>query len=186
MTTIIKIVFVILTLVIYGCCQAESRIVEKSAISTHCDFNFRVMTNCFYQIAKYKITVKIKTRLIVNDELGLQALLVSLHGHEYSLTISPDTSLLDGDSGYISFEDLNFDTVPDLAITTSFGTPNLYFDYWIYDSAKKVYIRVGNFPKFTLNNVDQTLTAQVKHSAAQYEHTTYSWNGNKLVKTSSK
>ena len=98
------------------------------------------------------------------------------------MNISKDTSILDGDKGYISFADINFDSIPDISITTSFGLANLYMDYWVYDSANKIYSYVGNFSSFKINNKNKTLSNVVKSSAAEYINTTYTWNGFKLKK----
>ena len=42
-------------------------------------------------------------------------------GKQHLLSLSPDVSMTPGDIGIVSFTDINFDDVPDLAISASFG-----------------------------------------------------------------
>jgi hypothetical protein len=104
---------------------------------------------------------------------------VSSHGNQ-TLVVSPDISILAGDIGYVLFPDINFDSNPDLAVTTSFGTPNLYLDYWVFDPTQQKYIFVGNYPKFDINTKTKTLGATIKDSAEQYQTIDWKWNGNSL------
>ena len=74
-----------------------------------------------------------------------------------------------------------FDSVPDIAITTSFGLADLYIDYLVYDTIKKKYSYVGNFTQFNIHN-NKILSNVVKISAAKYKNMVYSWKGFKLTR----
>jgi len=160
-----------------GCTDAteDKKSTEKSEI---CEISFKNIGPCVYG----DIKVNLDFKKIATDEKILQRLDVEKNGKKFSMNISKDTSMLDGDKGYISFADINFDSIPDISITTSFGLANLYMDYWVYDSGNKAYSYIGNFSSFKINNKSKTLSNVVKSSAAEYINTTYTWNGLKLIK----
>lgn len=87
-----------------------------------------------------------------------------------------------GDIGIVSFADINFDNVPDIAISTSFGVANQYFDYWTYNPKSGKYTSVGNHPRLNPNPADKTLTANVKLNAAAYQSQKYVWDRDKLIR----
>jgi hypothetical protein len=70
--------------------------------------------------------------------------------------------------------------MPDLAVSTSFGTANQYLDYWIYDPAAKEYASVGNFPRLVPDPATKTLKADVRMNAASHATQVYAVAGNKL------
>lgn len=170
-----KLFIVMFLSVISGCSDAADY--ENSiATSETCDISFKNSGPCVYK----NISVKFIVKKISVDEKLLLKLDVEKTGQKFSLDISKDTSFLDGDKGYISFTDINFDSVPDISITTSFGLANLYMDYWVYDVANKNYLYIGNFTKFKINKSNKTLSNVVKISAAKYKNTVYMWKGLKL------
>jgi len=126
--------------------------------------------------------VLLNTEPLAADEKILKSLQLVYKGSTHSLSVSKDTHMLEGDKGYISFADINFDGLADIAITTSFGLGNLYLDYWVYDSVNNQYNFLGNFSKFTLSPADKTLSNVVKLNAVNYENYTYHWQGLSLVK----
>lgn len=118
---------------------------------------------------------------IADEEIALTHLFVTHHDRSQRLVISDQVSLLQGDKGFQSFQDINFDGHPDIAITTSFGTPNLYLDYWVFDSINLFFVYLGNFPQFQLDKKNRTLYTTVKRNAEHYEKRAYSWEGLKLA-----
>lgn len=172
-----KILIIIFMFVVSGCTDAtETK--KATAKSEICEISFKKLGPCVYADIKVNLAFK----KVATDEKILQRLDVEKNGKTFSMNISKDTSILDGDKGYISFADINFDSIPDISITTSFGLANLYMDYWVYDSANKAYSYIGNFSSFKINNKNKTLSNVVKSSAAEYINTTYTWNGLKLIK----
>ena len=164
-------------LIFSGCTNATED--KKTIINSEtCDIFFKTIGTCVYK----NITVNIGVKKVASDETELQRLHIVNQDNKYTLNITKDTSILKGDRGYISFADINFDAVPDIAITTSFGLANLYVDYWVYDIMKNKYVYIGNFSEFKISKKDKTLSNLVKISAAKYKNTTYTWQGFKLVK----
>jgi hypothetical protein len=161
-----------------SCGYAEQKIVNTYV---DCEFGFDQIDSCTYKTDGHKIVVRLKTSFIASDEIELNGLDVLNESHSESLSITPGTTLINGDMGYISFADINFDSIPDLAITTSFGTPNLYLDYWVYRPDTKRYVAVGNLPKLTIDKESKTLTADVKINAVNYEKKFWKWQGYELV-----
>ncbi len=159
--------------VISGCTDAS-----EDAKSEICEISFKNTGPCVYG----DIKVNLYFKKVAIDEKILQRIDVEKHGKKFSINISKDTSILDGDKGYISFADINFDSIPDISITTSFGLANLYMDYWVYDSVNHVYSYVGNFSSFKINSKNKTLSNIAKSSAAEYINTTYTWHRLKLKK----
>lgn len=164
-----------------GTCHAQQAPINNDA-RTGCEFSFNDLTQCNYTLPGYSVEITLVSERQGRDEKLLTAANVSVNNKAQVLTISPDTSFLDGDRGYVMFTDINFDNVPDLAVTTSFGTPNLYLDYWVFDVQQQQYVSVGNYPKFTINQDTKTLSATIKDNAENYQTLQWKWNRNKLEK----
>jgi len=172
-----RLLIITFMLVISGCSDATEK-TQHIENSETCEFSFKNMGPCEHK----DIMVNFDIKNVAMDEKLFLRLNVQNQDKKHSLSISKDTSILDGDKGYISFADINFDSIPDISITTSFGLANLYLDYWVYDSVNKKYSYVGNFAAFKINNKNKTLSNVVKSSAVDYINTTYIWNGFKLYK----
>jgi len=142
-----------------------------------CELLFDMAGSCVYK----GITAGLLTTKLNFDEKILNSLVVINQGNKHSLSITKDTFILEGDKGYISFQDINFDGYPDIAITTSFGLANIYLDYWVYNTTNKQYVFVGNFSKLKLNDELKILSNRIKINAAEYKNNTYIWQGLKLV-----
>lgn len=165
----------LLILTMFSACTDAS---DKTMSSEDCEIGFETKQACEYKGVSAKL---IMTPLEV-DEVSLSSIEVINSHQKQKLSISPDTSLIEGDKGYISFKDINFDGHPDLAITTSFGLANLYLDYWVYDVATKQYVFVGNHAELKLNKKSKTLSNTIKVSAAEYKNNTYTWSDNQLIR----
>ena len=165
-----------------ACSAAEPPKTSAHNESVECELSFHELDSCGYQSKDREIKVQIKTAVIEEDELGLMSLSVENNCKKFVLNISPDTTLLDGDIGFISFADINFDSTADLAITTSFGVANLYFDYWVYQPEKAEYVYIGNLPKLTLDPATKTVTTKIKLNAASYEENILIWKDGALIK----
>lgn len=169
-------IFILFVLTLISCSN-DSKKNMVSQPEVFCEFNFD-KTSCIYQY----YTVNLNTKQLQSDELSILSLAVSYRKINHILDLTADTTLLKGDKGYISFEDLNFDGIADLGITTSFGVANLYLDYWVYNPKQKKFLYVGNHTKFTIDSTNNTLSNTVKINAAKYENKTYYWNEYKLIK----
>jgi hypothetical protein len=169
-----KILGAILALAFIGC----SDVAESTGLSAVCDFDFHKLSSCSH--GDYRVSIQ--SSPLADDEIRLTSLLVNYRGEQYSLQITADTSLLEGDRGIIAFEDINFDGIADIAISTSFGLANQYMDYWVFDSAKKGFDKIGNHVRFNLHPADKTLSNTVKVNAASYQENIYHWQDRKLVK----
>jgi len=95
--------------------------------------------------------------------------------------VGSERCIRDRDTGYIKNKDINFDGHADIAITTSFGTPNLYFDYWVYDTKEEGFIYVGNYGDFDIDIDKKILLTNEKINAANYKKSSYQWQGNTLI-----
>ncbi|HEJ83856.1 MAG TPA: hypothetical protein ENO25_04745 [Desulfobacteraceae bacterium] len=167
MKLILGIFFVLLA----GCGNAAD-----APADIECEITFDILDACQYQGTK----ISLVTEGLAVDEKKLVKLKVDRNGRRHVLSITPDTSILAGDKGYILFEDVNFDGTPDLAVSTSFGLVNQYLDYWVYDKANDKYVYLGNHARFSLNAKDKTLSNEVKINAATYDRNTYSWDSGVL------
>jgi hypothetical protein len=166
---------------IAGC--GDSLGVEKAAVpDVECTFPFGVEPACSYKDGEHDIRVVLKTKRLAEDEVALIQAHVVFDGKPHALRLSPDVSMMAGSIGIVSFADINFDNIPDIAVSTSFGIANQYFDYWTYDPTGKSYNATGNYPKLTAHRVSKTLRATVKLDAAHYEQRKYSWKDGKLTR----
>jgi hypothetical protein len=147
-------------------------------VSATCDIFFKDNGPCVYN----DIIVNVRTDKVADDEKQLKSVNVLNDGRIQTLKIADDVSMFDGDRGYISFTDINFDGYPDIAITTSFGLANLYLEYWVYEPHRHTYKYIGNYVKFELNFRLKTLSHVIKFNAEKYEKNTYFWQGSQLVK----
>jgi hypothetical protein len=173
---------ILCSLLFINACDAQPKQNQAAASQTECEFSSTQLNTCMYKTSLYDVKISIESEVVSDDEKTIKKITAKVNNVDQSLEVSPDTSILDGDLGYISFADINFDKVPDLALTTSFGTPNLYLDYWVYDSKQKKYISVGNYPKFTINEQKKTLSATIKSNAENYHNIEWHWNNNTLEK----
>lgn len=151
-------------------------------VGKECLFKFNAKPVCTYQHDKHKISVSFVVKPIADNEIELTRITIEMDGKKATHNLSPDTSMIDGDTGIVIFDDINFDGVPDLAVSTNFGVANQYFDYWVRDASSGEYKSVGNLSKLTINTVNKTLETTVKLNAANYEKQIYSWQGSKLVR----
>jgi hypothetical protein len=172
----------ILACICLTACNNAVGVEPLSNAGTECLFKFNAKPVCTYQYDKHTISVLLITKLIAENEMELSQAAVEMDGIKTIQNISPDTSMLDGDIGIVLFDDINFDGTPDLAISTSFGVANQYFDYWVRDNASGKYLSLGSLPKLSLNKTSKTLEATVKLNAANYEKQVYEWLGNNLIR----
>lgn len=151
-----------------------------SAADTECVFEFSATPTCSYIEGSLSIQLTLVTTKIADNEIELSQANVAIEGKQHELRLSADTSMTEGNKGSVLFDDISFDGMPDLAVSTSFGTANQYLDYWIYDPAAKEYASVGNFPRLVPDAATKTLKADVRMNAASHETQVYAVVGNKL------
>lgn len=162
-------------------CDAAPQLTNHSAVSpVECAFSFENLNDCKFKTTAHELSIKLNTIKISSDELSINSLTVRFADITVNLSLTPGTTIIGRDVGYISFADINFDSIPDLAITTSFGTANLYLDYWIYNATQKNYTFVGNFPKLNPERNSKTLKATIKIDAAHYEKKIWVWKNDVL------
>ncbi|MFK5947345.1 MAG: hypothetical protein QM500_01080 [Methylococcales bacterium] len=171
-------IFIISLIFIFSSCTSATENGKDSVVGDVCDIFFKELGPCAYK----KITVNISIEIIAADEKLLKTLEVINDDKTHSLQIENEVSMLDGDRGYVSFSDINFDGYPDIAITTTFGLANLYLDYWVYKPRSHKYKYLGNYAKFKLNAKLNTLSNVIKVNAAKYDNNTYLWKGYSLIK----
>ena len=155
---------------------------DANSQGLECVFQFSAEPVCSYRSGKHDVVVKLQTKKLAEDELVLVRAHVVYNGRSHVLPLSPEVSMVAGNVGVVSFADINFDNVPDLAVSTSFGIANQYFDYWTYDPIGNSYITTGNYPKLAPRRADKTLSATVKLDAANHEQQTYSWMTGRLIR----
>lgn len=160
--------------------SAAGAAAAASATDPECVFEFGATPVCSYVAGPLTIQLTLATTKIAGNEIELTQANVALEGKQHELKLSDDTSMTEGSKGSVLFGDINFDGVPDLAVSTSFGTANQYLDYWIYDPAAKEYAFVGNFPRLVADLATRTLKADVRINAASHETQVYEVAGNKL------
>jgi hypothetical protein len=175
-----KIRYIILLLLLQACANNAGS--ATAGDNSACLFDFGSQPICVHGNMK----IAVKTAKIASDEIRLVSLEVERSGKIQSLPISEDTTLLRGDQGFIAFEDINFDKIPDISISTSFGVANQYFDYWVFDPGKKKFSFIGNHCKFSIDSESRTLSNTIKINSATYVKNKYFWNGLKLLKAENK
>lgn len=171
-----KILLPLLSLLVINACAAKHSLTHNDT----CDIAFDKLTPCTYQSGNSTIEITIMSTNVADDEKSIDQLIANTNQKTQTLLVTENTSLLTGDIGYISFADINFDDVPDLAITTSFGTPNLYLDYWVFNTDIKQYVFVGNFPELKLDKKNKTITTEVKSNAENYKIEKWHWHRGEL------
>lgn len=151
-----------------------------NAANTECVFEFSAAPACSYVEGPLSIQLSLAATRIADNEIELTQADVALEGKRHQLKLSADTSMTEGNKGSVLFDDISFDGMPDLAVSTSFGTANQYLDYWIYDPVAKEYASVGNFPRLVPDPTTKTLKADVRMNAASHETQVYGVVGNRL------
>jgi hypothetical protein len=82
-----------------------------------------------------------------------------------------------------TFEDLNFDGIPDLMMPQSLGNANVYYAYWIYNPTNKKF-EANKEMTLSLPKVDadkKEILSFERNSAASYLETTYAYQEGKFV-----
>lgn len=178
-----KNLFVIAVLLITACsANGDSSQPDSTEKAIRlCEFDFNGVEGCTIKIDQQVVTISIESRPLADDEQELTHLIINHADGKQHLPISSGVSMIEGDRGYILFEDINFDQRPDVAITTSFGTPNLYLDYWTTAENAKDFDYVGNFPQLSVDQASRSLSAEERVNAANYQNTTWRWDNAQLV-----
>jgi len=82
-----------------------------------------------------------------------------------------------------TFEDLNFDGIPDLMLLESQGTANVYYAYWIYNPATQKFERntkmTLSLPK--IDAAKKQIMSFERNSAASYVETIYEYKEGEFV-----
>lgn len=160
---------------------SEGAEADKDRTALLCKFDFYSTAGCTVKIDQQVLTVSLEGHLIADDEKELTHLIVNRDQETLRLPISSGVSLIEGDIGYILFDDINFDQRPDVAVSTSFGTPNWYLDYWTAAEHAKEFNYVGNFPRLHADEASRTLSTEERVNAASYQTTTWRWEDGQLV-----
>lgn len=82
-----------------------------------------------------------------------------------------------------TFEDLNFDGIPDLRMPESMGSANVYYIYWIYNPANQKFERNTEMDLClpTIDAEKKQIQSFSKGSAAEYTETTYGVEKGKFI-----
>lgn len=177
------VMLIALSVLLSGCSESSQSSDKRGGQGggNPCLFSFEGIEDCNPVIGGESVGLELKMGKPENDERALKAINVSISGASQQLPISEGVTVIDGDKGYVLFQDINFDGYRDLAITTSFGVANLYFDYWVYDTEEGEFRYVGNFPKLELSEERRVLTSRVKVNAESYEEKIWIWEKGDLV-----
>jgi hypothetical protein len=84
-----------------------------------------------------------------------------------------------------TFEDLNFDGIPDLRMAKSLGNANVFYAYWIYNPANKKFEHNTEMT-LSLPTVDaakKEIMSFERNSAASYLETIYAYQDGKFITT---
>lgn len=146
-----------------------------------CYFDYKKHDHCAFSSENYQIHLKVLTEKVSRKESKLLAIQAIVNEKSFTLPITQNTSIQKGHIGLISFSDINFDTIPDLAISTSFGIANQAFDYWVYNPDTMKFLYVGNFVNLVLDPGQKSVTSIAKSNAAVYIKREYTWKGFTLV-----
>lgn len=178
-----RLLFFVLISLTLGACTELSLSSEPAvdASKSYCLFSFDGIEDCHVTIDGKLLKVDLIMGDPEHDERSLEAVSIQTGDHKKELPLSRDVSIIEGDTGYVQFRDIDFDGHRDLAVTTSFGVANLYLDYWVYDADKSGFRYVGNLPDLTPVPEDQALTSKVKLDAESYDRQVWVWDEGNLV-----
>jgi len=171
--------FILIVTFLVTACQTQP-VNKPLTKEVECSVSFKNQ-HCSFISEETSIIVELKTKEINDAEKLLTGLQVLLNNQEHLLSVSEDITLFEHDIGYILLTDINFDGFPDLALSTSFGVANQYFDYWTYQPAHEKYEFIGNLPKLGLDKENNHLHSVIKINANEYKETSYSWHDGQLV-----
>lgn len=167
-------------------CGAERPTSEEAPLSkqSECVIGFENNQPCHLELNSKALEIEVVLQDVFEDEKRLDEIIVLTHHKKYSLKIPTETFLMDGDKGHISINDINFDGAPDIAVTTSFRTANLYLDYWVYDPSSESFHYIGNLPSLEIDTSTQSITSTERLNAVDYKKSQWIWQDNTLVKKS--
>ena len=79
--------------------------------------------------------------------------------------------------------DINFDGYNDIFVDLRSGAANTYAQYWLYDSASRTFIDLGEYPELQPDNARKRLKTYERHGSGgrEYEKREYSLAENALV-----
>jgi hypothetical protein len=161
--------------------NAHHKIIDTSAdIKSDCVLTVNPVMSCSLSSANGEVQLTVNLDSISDGEWIIKNLKLQGSKSTQILKGSEAITLFEGDSLIVKYRDINFDNRADIAVSTSFGTPNLYFDYWI-NSQKDEYQFLGNYPDFEIDANTQKLTANVKSNAATYRRQIWTWRGTELI-----
>ncbi|MFT3951509.1 MAG: hypothetical protein QM689_06110 [Oscillospiraceae bacterium] len=98
-----------------------------------------------------------------------------------TLTISTE---LPEDESFLEAADLDFDGQDDLRVNTSYGTPNVLYSVWLYDTDENEFVYNASFSALISPQPDaesHTITSVDKVSATDSVTEVYQYNDGKLV-----
>lgn len=167
-------------------CGAERPTSEEAPLSkqSECVIGFENNQPCHLELNSKALEIEVVLQDVFEDEKRLDEIIVLTHHKKYSLKIPTETFLMEGDKGHISINDINFDGAPDIAVTTSFRTANLYLDYWVYDPSSESFHYIGNLPSLEIDTSTQSITSTERLNAVDYKKSQWIWQDNTLVKKS--
>lgn len=143
-----------------------------------CLVSYSILDDCRFN----NMHVAIITKQLSANNKQLLELRVRDGNKTYMLPVSKNTKIGKGGRGYILFEDINFDKIADIALTTSFSTTDQHLDYWVYNSGTAKYDYIGNYPDFTIDKKYKWLINIVRIGPDKYTTHIYDWRAGKLHK----
>ncbi|WP_460051902.1 XAC2610-related protein [Sessilibacter sp. MAH2] len=165
-------------------CHALNVFTENHAATSgyKCELTIGDANGCTFNSENSSINLSLNLNPVGSHEQLIESISVTQESETHTLIGSPEISVFNDDILIMQYRDINFDGRLDLAVSTSFGTPNLYFDYWLNSEANG-FIFLGNYPAFKIDSETQTLLSKVKINAANYEQQVWHWDNLTLIPT---
>lgn len=184
-----RFIFSVCFVLLFSACSSNNQredntrdnITDASAeIKSECVLTAKSVRSCLLSSTDDEIQITVRLDSVSDGEWVIKNVELQELGNIQLITGSEAVTLFEGDSLVVRFQDINFDNRADVAVSTSFGAPNLYFDYWI-KSQQGEYQFVGNYPDFKIDSNAQQLISNTKSNAETYRRQVWVWRGEELI-----
>lgn len=156
---------------------------ENFPADTVCEFTHTgFIAPCQFVLNNTQATAALSMGQNAYQEQVITHITITAAGLSQNLPVSADTTLHEQATGIVFMPDINADGHPDLALMTSYGTPNSYYDYWLFLPRTGKFQFTGNFPKLEKSAEGNYWQADVKLDAVHTEKQCFYWQSEVFIR----